>query len=96
MDCGRHEAGQGKKDDDDWWLDLYVMLSRATRSEDILVMRAPPVEFLLRGPPSGLREQLRAFLKKAVACRRQARKVAHDLGFDAFLHEDADPDPLPR
>ena len=25
IDCGRHEAGSHKKEDDDWWLDLYVI-----------------------------------------------------------------------
>ena len=58
LDCGRHEVGNGRKDDDDWWLDLYVLLSRATRSEDLLLTRAPPVDFLLRGPPAGLHKQL--------------------------------------
>ena len=30
IDCGRQEGGAHPKEDDDWWLDLYVMLSRAT------------------------------------------------------------------
>jgi hypothetical protein len=51
LDCGRIEKGTYPKDLDDWWLDLYVMLSRATRLEDLLLMRAPPASFLLRGPP---------------------------------------------
>ena len=39
LDRGRHESGRGKKEYDNWWLDLYVMLSRATRIEDLLLMR---------------------------------------------------------
>ena len=35
IDCGRQEGGAHPKEDDDWWLDLYVMLSRATRLEDL-------------------------------------------------------------
>ena len=31
---GRHETGETRKDDGDWWLDVYVMLSRATRLSD--------------------------------------------------------------
>ena len=85
LDCGRHEVGNGKKDDDDWWLDLYVLLSRATRSEDLLLMRAPPVEFLLRGPPAGLHAQLKRFLARAGACRKTARALAAKLGFEEFL-----------
>ena len=86
LDCGRIESGQGKKDDDDWWLDLYVMLSRATRSEDLLMMRAPPCEFLLRGPPAGLRQQLQKFAKRAAKCRAEAEPLIVDLGFGEFLH----------
>ena len=64
LDCGRHESGTGKKEDDDWWLDLYVMLSRATRIEDLLLIRAPAAEFLLRGPPKGLKKQLLKFARR--------------------------------
>ena len=45
---GRHEASQGQKGDGDGWFDLYVMLSHATRSEDLLLIRAPEADFLLR------------------------------------------------
>ena len=85
LDCGRHEVGNGRKDDDDWWLDLYVLLSRATRSEDLLLTRAPPVDFLLRGPPAGLHKQLKKFLARAGACRKTARSLAAKLGFEEFL-----------
>ena len=61
IDCGRIETGPHPKEPDDWWLDLYVMLSRATRLEDLLLMRAPPASFLLRGPPASLRLQLDKF-----------------------------------
>jgi hypothetical protein len=69
LDCGRHESGAGKKEDDDWWLDLYVMLSRATRIDDLLLMRAPPVEFLLHGPPRGLQTQLKKFAQRTEESR---------------------------
>ena len=88
LDCARREAGQGRKDDDDWWLDLYVMLSRATRSEDLLLMRAPDVEFLLRGPPASLNKQLRKFLARTEACRKTAKALASKLGFEEFLRLD--------
>ena len=43
------EAGAHQKEDDDWWLDLYVMLSRATRLDDLLLMRAPDLSFFTKG-----------------------------------------------
>ena len=58
IDCGRHEGGAHPKEDDDWWLDLYVMLSRATRLDDLLLMRAPDLAFFAKGPPKTLRTQL--------------------------------------
>ena len=74
IDCGRLEGGPHPKDDDDWWLDLYVMLSRATRLEDLLLMRAPPATFLLRGPPASLRLQLDKF---AAEPRSRGRSKHH-------------------
>ena len=86
LDCGRRTVGRGRKEDDDYWLELYVMLSRATRIQDLLLMRAPPCEFLLRGPPSGLRQQLQKFANRTEDCRREARALITELGFDDLLH----------
>ena len=86
IDCGRHEGGSTPKDDEDWWLDLYVMLSRATRLEDILLARAPPSSFLLQGPPKSLKQQLLTFAARTEACRQQALRLAAELGFDEFSH----------
>ena len=68
------------------WLDLYVMLSRATRLEDLLVMRAPESDFLLRGPPASLKNQLKKFAKRTEENRRIAEALAEELGFTEFLH----------
>ena len=65
---------------------MYVMLSRATRLEDLLVMRAPDCEFLLRGPPAGLKNQLKKFAKRTEDNRRVAETLARELGFTEFLH----------
>ena len=86
LDCGRRMSGRGRKEDDDYWLDLYVMLSRATRIQDLLLMRAPPCNFLLRGPPLGLRQQLQKFANRTEECRREARALITELGFDDLLH----------
>ena len=69
----------------DWWLDLYVMLSRATELRNLMLIRPPPVEFLLRGPPDGIKEQLRQFAETAEACRVDAERVARELDMDIFL-----------
>ena len=86
IDCGRHESGNTAKEDADWWLDIYVMLSRATRLADLLLIRAPPVSFLLQGPPEDVRKRLQEFTDRAGNCRKAARKVARELGFGDFLH----------
>ena len=86
LDCGRHESGQGKKDDDDWWRDVYVTLSRATRIPDVLLIRASPWDFLLHGPPSSLQKALRQFAKRAEAGRKKAEGLIAELGFGEFLH----------
>ncbi len=80
-----HEGGSTAKDDEDWWLDLYVMLSRATRLEDLLLMRAPDLKFFAKGPPKTLRTQLAKFASRTNACRKQAEKIAKELGLDAFV-----------
>ena len=85
LDCGRQEGGQHPKEDEDWWLDLYVMLSRATRLDDLLLMRAPDLEFFAKGPPKNLRSQLEQFAKRTNTCRKIAVKIARELGFEAFL-----------
>ena len=86
LDCGRRTAGRGRKEDDDYWLELYVMLSRATRIQDLLLMRAPPCDFLLRGPPLGLRQLMQKFANRTEECRREARALITELGFDDLLH----------
>ena len=62
-----------------WWLDLYVMISRATRLEDLLLIRAPPVDFLLRGPPKFLRRQVEAFSAGTELGRARAAALAAEL-----------------
>ena len=85
IDCGRQEGGAHPKEDDDWWLDLYVMLSRATRLKDLLLMRAPDLEFFAKGPPKSLRKQLAKFASRTDECRKQAEKIARELGLAEFV-----------
>ena len=85
IDCGRQEGGSHPKEDDDWWLDLYVMLSRATRIQDLILLRAPSLDFFKKGPPQTLQKQLTKFLDRTRACRREAAQLAMELGLHRFL-----------
>ena len=49
IDCGRQHGGSHPKEDEDWWLDMYVMLSRATKLDDLLLLRPPELSFLRKG-----------------------------------------------
>ena len=49
--------------DDTWWLNLYVMFSRVTKMEDMMLLRPPPRKLLERGPPASIREAIRRFVK---------------------------------
>ena len=82
------DAGCKEEDDlDSLWLHLYVMLSSATSSSDLLLIRAPPEEFLKRGPPADLAARLRTFTARTEACRRTAERLARKLGLAPFLHD---------
>ena len=72
-------------EEEDWWLYLYVMLSRATSLDDLLLLRAPDADFLLRGPPADLRVRLAIFARRVRATRTRAEALARSFGFEAFL-----------
>ena len=82
IDCARDEdAGRTGMSDEQWWLHLYVMFSRATCMRNMLILRPPPREFLERGPPASLRDALREFDKRAARSREEAEHLAAELGF---------------
>ena len=54
------DMGNMNADRDSFWSALYVLLSRATRMEDLLLFRCPPKAFFDQGPP----QYLKAFLKR--------------------------------
>ena len=62
---------------DDWWLHVYVMLSRVRTAEQILVCDLPPREVFEQGPPAYICEGIerlealgRIFRDRIVAARR--------------------------
>ena len=62
IDCARQEKrGARGADDHEWWLHLYVMFSRATCMDDMLLLRPPPRELLERGPPPSVVKALKKF-----------------------------------
>ena len=85
IDCAKRETGAHKTDAGDYWLHMYVMLSRATTLRDIVLIRAPPESFLLQGPPADLKKRLAVFRARVTACQNRALAIAANLGFDKFL-----------
>ena len=89
IDAGKREGGQNPTRDDDYWLHMYVMLSRATRLDDILLARAPDIEFLKQGPPESLVRALAMFAKRTDGCRKKAEKLAEELGLQHLLRDES-------
>ena len=85
IDCAKRELGAHKTDQDDYWLHMYVMLSRATSLRDIVLIRAPDASFLLQGPPADLQRRLKMFRSRVDTCSRKALALAKELGFHKFL-----------
>ena len=86
IDCARIEpqGSRGNKSsrgmsDDEWWLNLYVMFSRVTRMEDMLLLRPPPRKLLERGPPASVREALQRFETAEQATIADAIRLAERL-----------------
>ena len=80
IDCARSEPqGARGKSDDEWWLNLYVMFSRVTQMEDMLLLRPPPRHLLERGPPASVKRALRRFEDAEEATIADAIRLASDL-----------------
>ena len=87
IDCARSEPqGARGESDDEWWLNLYVMFSRVTKMEDMLLLRPPPRTLLERGPPASVKRALRRFENAEVATIADAIRMAFDL--DITLPDD--------
>ena len=83
IDCARIEpspSGKQGASDEQWWLHLYVMLSRATCLEDLLLLRPPPRELLERGPPPHIRKALASFEAMNADSIEAAAALAAELG----------------
>ena len=74
-------------EEDNWWLHLYVMMSRAARLDDLLLLRAPDVEFLKHGPPKDFRARLAQFDRRVRSCKTKAEQLVKELKLERFLHD---------
>ncbi len=84
LDCERlAQVGRQGVSDDQWWLHLYVMFSRATTLEHLLILRPPPRTLLEKGPPASVRQALARFQEKIGGNERAATAIAGALGFVA-------------
>ena len=81
IDCARIERSNGMNDDN-WWLNFYVMFSRVTKMSDLLLLRPPPREILERGPPENVKNQLKIFKKRIAASSKKAEAAPGRFGFD--------------
>ena len=66
--------------DADWWLHLYVMFSRPTCMEDMLLLRPPPRELLEAGPPPSVKRALKRFDERIAASVQGATELADTFG----------------
>ena len=81
IDCARNEPqGQRGTSENAWWLNLYVMFSRVTRMDDMLLIRPPPRELLERGPPVSVRDALKRFESTELDTVAEAVLLAQRLG----------------
>ena len=85
IDCAKRDTGANATNSDDYWLHMYVMLSRATSLRDLLLIRAPEATFLLQGPPRDLKKRLWMFRARVDKCKKYAESIASQLGFQTFL-----------
>ena len=67
-----------------FWSALYVLLSRATQMEDLLLFRCPPKSFFDEGPPQYLKEFLRSLHGpdgRIEAGRKRGDELIHRYGW---------------
>ena len=72
----------GGMEDDIWWLNVYVMLSRATSLKNLLLVGLTPrIKALLEeGPPAYIRKNIKTLQEKAARTAERAKQLANDMG----------------
>ena len=67
---------------EDYWLHLYVMLSRVRVAHRVLVYNLPSWEMLERGPPAFVREGVRHFEEMMHGSFAVAKQRAQEYGWE--------------
>ena len=81
IDCARMPPqGHAGMSNDTWWFNLYVMLSRATKMEHMLLIRPPSRELLERGPPAAVSSALEIFEMREQQSMAEAKVCAERFG----------------
>ena len=66
--------------DDEWWLNLYVLFSRVTCMQHMLLLRPPSRDLLERGPPSSVKAALEKFEALMASTETSAVEKEADIG----------------
>ena len=81
IDCARQDpVGKLGMKDEHWWLHLYVMFSRVTCMEDMLLLRPHPRTLLEAGPPAHVRRALERFEQQVASSTEAAVLLAAQYG----------------
>ena len=75
------DLGNLNSDPMNYWLNIYVMLSRAVALENLLILRCPPKTFFDTGPPKYLRDFLEDIEAVEAKTMAAARAAATTMGF---------------
>ena len=72
----------GGMTNDIWWLNVYVMLSRAKKLENLILvgLTAKVKELFEAGPPAYIRQQIKALQAKAARTKLSVEQTARDMG----------------
>ena len=76
--------GNLNTDSDAFWSAMYVLLSRVTRMEDLLLLRSPPKSFFDAGPPAyvkSLLQKLHGGYGKLAAGRQSGDELIEKYGW---------------
>ena len=65
----------------DHWLATYVLLSRATKLDDLLISGLPPLEFFQQGPGGTLQKHIADFEERAKQDAAKADAMLKSLGW---------------
>ena len=73
----------GRDGEDDYWMHLYVMLSRVRSSKNVLAYSLPDINFLGRGPPGWMRDGIAALEYSAYQSRDAVQDARQSIDWSA-------------